>query len=135
MVLNQGASTKTLVTRGGFWLLRGKRSVGESIKKVEFVTKIFFLAMVSGVLKTCKKSYLLMYIKAKVKQQETKGVVVSCYFHVIISCCFDKKYLQNLRHNVKQACILYLIVFGSPSSLILSFKNTRILIAQNLLKA
>ena len=91
--------------------------------------------MVGEVLKTCKKSYLLMYIKAKVKQQETKGVVVSCYFNVIISCYFDKKYLQNLRHNVKQACILYLIVFGSPSSLILSFKNTRILIAQNLLKA
>ena len=76
-----------------------------------------------------------MYIKAKVKQQEIKGVVVSCYSRVIISCYFDKKYLQNLRHYVKQACIMYLIVFGSPSNLILSFKNTRILIAQNLLKA
>ena len=36
--------------------------------------------MVGEVLKTCKKSYLLMDIKAKVKQQETKGLVVSCNF-------------------------------------------------------
>ena len=39
--------------------------LGESIKKV---------------LKTCKKSYLPMHIKAKVKQQETKGLVASCIF-------------------------------------------------------
>ena len=36
--------------------------------------------MVSEVLKICKKSYLLMYITAKVKQQKTKGLVVSYNF-------------------------------------------------------
>ena len=68
---------KKIVTLGGFWWLRRRRGLGESIKKVEFVTKIFFLIMVNQVLKTCKKSYLLMHIKAKVKQQETKGLVAS----------------------------------------------------------
>ena len=52
----------------------------ESIKKGEIVTKIFNLIMVNEVLKTCKKSYLLMYIKAKIKQEETKGLVVSRNF-------------------------------------------------------
>ena len=73
---------KAFVTLGGFWLLRGWRGLVESIKKVEFVTKMFFPIMLSEVLKTCKKSYLLMYIyiKTKAKQQEAKGLVVSCNF-------------------------------------------------------
>ena len=36
--------------------------------------------MLNEVLKICKKSFLLMHIKAKVKQQETKRIVVSCNF-------------------------------------------------------
>ena len=50
----------------------GGGALGESIKNVEFVRKIFFLIMMSEVVKTCKKSYLLMHIKAKVKHQEKK---------------------------------------------------------------
>ena len=30
---------------------------------------------------------------------------------------------QNLKHNIKQACISHLILIGIPSSLILSLKN------------
>ena len=52
----------------------------EVIKKGGFVPKIFILIMVNEVLKTCKKSYLLTYIKVKLKQQETKGLAVSCKF-------------------------------------------------------
>ena len=36
--------------------------------------------MVSKFLKSSKKSYLLIHVKTKVKQQETKGLVVSCDF-------------------------------------------------------
>ena len=55
--------------------------MGESIKKGEFVTKIFISIMLNEVLKSCKKSYLLMYIKeAKVKQLETEGLVASYNF-------------------------------------------------------
>ena len=79
-VLNDGALTKKFVTLSGFWLLRCWRGLGEFIKKREFVTKIFISIMVDEVLKTCKKCYLLMYIKTKVKQQEAKGQVVPCYF-------------------------------------------------------
>ena len=52
----------------------------EVIKKGGFVPKIFILIMVNEVLKTCKKSYLLIYIKAKLNQQEIKGLVVSRNF-------------------------------------------------------
>ena len=65
--------------------------------------------MVSEVLKFCKKSYLLMYIKAKVKKPKPNY----------------KSYLQNLRYNVKQACTLDLNLFCIPLSLILSYKNMR----------
>ena len=111
---------KNFVTLVGFWLLRGWRGLGEAIKKAGFFTKIFFSIMVSEVLKTCKKSYLLMYIRVKVKQQETTGLVVWLY-HVTLY----KKYLQNLIYIVKQACILHLILSGMPLSLILSCKNMR----------
>ena len=37
---------------------------------------------------------------------------------------FYKKYLQNVLYNVKQACILYLILLSIPTSFILSFKNS-----------
>ena len=64
---------KTFVSLGGFWLLRGWRGLVESIKKVKFVTKIFFPIMVSEVLKTCKKSYLLMHIyKSQSKTTRSK---------------------------------------------------------------
>ena len=55
--------------------------MGESIKKGEFMTKIFIWIMLNEVLKTCKNSYLLMYIKeAKVKQLEIEGLVASYNF-------------------------------------------------------
>ena len=34
-----------------------------------------------------------------------------------------KKYLQNIKYNVKRVCIFHLILFGTPSSSILSVKN------------
>ena len=69
-LLHIRASRYRIVTLSGFWLLRGWRDLGESIKKGEFATNFFFPIKVSEVLKTCKKSNLLMYIKAKVKQQQ-----------------------------------------------------------------
>ena len=52
-------------------------------------------------------------VKADVKKQEIKELAaLSCFF-------FYKKYLQNLKYNVKQTCIFYLILLGIPSSLIL----------------
>ena len=55
-------------------------------------------------------------VKADVKQQELKELVV-------VSFNFYKKYLENLKCNVKQACIFHLILLGIPSSLILSVKS------------
>ena len=55
-------------------------------------------------------------VKVDVKQQETKDLVV-------VSFNFYKKYLQNLKCTVKQACIFHLILLGIPSSLILYFKS------------
>ena len=55
-------------------------------------------------------------VKAKIKNQEIKELV-AYLIH------FYKKYLQNLKYNVKRACIFHLILVGIPSSLILSVKN------------
>ena len=80
--------------------------MGESIKR-RICDENIFPKMVNEVLKTCKKSYLLIYIKkAKVKQQETKGLVVSCNF------------LQEVPSKLEIQCKK-----GIPSSFILSFKN------------
>ena len=51
-----------------------------------------------------------------VKQQEIKELVV-------VFCNFHKKYLQNLKCNVKQAYIFHLTLLGIASSLILSIKS------------
>ena len=55
-------------------------------------------------------------VKANVKQLEKKNLQL----HLLTSY---KKYIQNLKHNVKQICIFYLILLGIPSSLMLSAKN------------
>ena len=60
-----------------------------------------------------------MYIKANVKQYDTKELVA-----VYIFIDFNKEYLQNLKYNVKRACIFHLILLGIPSSLILSVKSS-----------
>ena len=57
-----------------------------------------------------------MKFSTGVRHQEIKGLVVC---HVT----FYKKYLQNLRYNIKQSCIFHLILLGNSSNLILSFKN------------
>ena len=49
-------------------------------------------------------------VKADVKKQEMKELAA-------LSCIlFYKKYLQNLKYNVKQTCIFYLILLGIPSA-------------------
>ena len=60
-----------------------------------------------------------MYIKANVKQYDIKELVA-----VYIFINFNKKYLQNLKYNVKRACIFHLILLGIPSSLIFSVKSS-----------
>ena len=52
-------------------------------------------------------------VKTDVKQQEIKELVA-------ISC---KKYPQNCKYTVKQACIFHLFLLGTPSNLILFIKN------------
>ena len=55
-------------------------------------------------------------VKADVKQLGKKNLqlnLVSSY----------KKYIQNLKYNVKQTCIIYLILLGIPSILMLPAKN------------
>ena len=60
-----------------------------------------------------------MHIKANVKQYDTKELVA-----VYIFINFNKKYLQNLKYNVKRTCIFHLILLGFPSSMILSVKSS-----------
>ena len=60
-----------------------------------------------------------MYIKANVKQYDTKELVA---VHIFIN--FNKEHLQNLKYNVKRACIFHLILLGIPSSLIFSVKSS-----------
>ena len=54
-------------------------------------------------------------VKSNIKQ-EMKDLVAASYK-------FCKKYLQNLKWNVKRACIFHLIMLGIPSILILSVKK------------
>ena len=54
-------------------------------------------------------------VKTYVQQQEIKEVVAITFY---------KKYLQNLKYNVKQACIFHLILSGITSNLLLSVKNS-----------
>ena len=55
-------------------------------------------------------------VKANKKQQEIKIWWLYC-------TNFYKKYLENLKHNVKRVCIFHLILVGILSILILSVKN------------
>ena len=67
-------------------------------------------------------------VKANIKQQEIKDLVVY----------LTKKYLQNLKYNIKRGCIFHSVLVGIPFVLILSIKNReaeRVLLnGQNLLK-
>ena len=70
--------------------------------------------MLDEVLKSCKKM-ISADIKADLKQiKELVDVILELLTEV--PC-------QNLKYNVKQACIFNLILVGIPSSLILSVKN------------
>ena len=80
----------------------GVGGLGVSVKICD---KNLFQIMLNEVLKSCKKM-----ISADIKtdaKQEIKELVPS----------------QNLKYNVKQACIFNLILFGIPSSLILFVKD------------
>ena len=41
-----------------------------------------------------------------------------------VSYSLSQKYLENLKHNVKQACIFNLILIGVPSNLTLTVINS-----------
>ena len=69
--------------------------------------------MLNEVLKSCKK-LISANIKTEAKQ-EIKALVA-------ISYNSSQKY-QNLKYNVKRACIFNLIFDGIPSSLVLFVKN------------
>ena len=56
-----------------------------------------------------------LFFDINIKKQEIKQLAAVSYIH------FFKKYLQNLKHNVKRACIFHLILVGIVSSL--SIKN------------
>ena len=55
-------------------------------------------------------------VKADIKQQEIRDLVAYL-------TNFYKKYLQNLKYNVKRGCIFHLMLVCFPSILILSVKN------------
>ena len=70
--------------------------------------------MLDEVLKSCKKM-ISADIKADLKQiKELVDVILQLLTEVPS---------QNLKYNVKQACIFNLILVGIPSSLILSVTN------------
>ena len=77
--------------------------------------KIFFSDNVKW---TCKKLQKIISgdVKADVKQQQIKELVAYLV-------TFYKKYLQNIKYNEKQAWHFSIILFGIPSSLILSTNN------------
>ena len=52
-------------------------------------------------------------VKANIKQQEIKDLVAY----------LTKKYLQNLKYNIKRGCIFRTILVGIPFLLVLSIKN------------
>ena len=57
-------------------------------------------------------------VKSNIKQQEIKDLVAASYTN------YYKKYPQNFKCNVKRVCIYHLILFGIPSILVLSVKNS-----------
>ena len=86
---------KTFVTRSQFRPLRGWR-VGvwlNSLKKENSRQKSFFQIILKKVLKICEKWKMT--------------------YHTILC----KKYLQNLKRNVKRGCIFHLILVGIPLSI------------------
>ena len=98
-----------------FWLLRewGEGwGLSESIRKGKFMTKIFFSNNIEWSFKNLWKM-MSADVKANIKQQEIKDPVVYP----------TKKYLQNLKYNIKRGCIFHLILVGIPFVLILSIKN------------
>ena len=52
-------------------------------------------------------------VKVNINQQEIKDLVANVY----------KRYLQNLKHNIKRACIFHSILVGMPLILVLSVRN------------
>ena len=82
------------------------RGLSESVKKGKFVTKSLFLDNVE------KSSKNLWKMTTRSKRSG------DCIFTK-----FYKKYLQNLKYNVKASCIFHLVLIGVLSILILSVKN------------
>ena len=105
---------KTLVMLSRFWPLRGWGSSSEFLKKGTFVIKICFSDMLNEVLKICEKWYLLMEKLVKTINKRSNGCILQIIY---------KKYLQNLKYNVKRACVFLLIMVGILTILILSVKN------------
>ena len=88
--------------------------VRESIKKGKFVTKISFSDNVEW---SSKNLWKMISADAKANKNNNKQKIWWLYL-----TNFYKRYLQNLKYNVKRVCILRLILFGILSILILSVK-------------
>ena len=71
--------------------------------------------MLNEVLKICKKMKSADIKTDAKKRNKRTGSCILKLFKEVPS--------QNLKYNVKQACIFNLILVGIPSSLILSVKN------------
>ena len=88
--------------------------VRESIKKGKFVTKISFSDNVEW---SSKNLWKMISADVKANKNNNKQKIWWLYL-----TNFYKRYLQNLKYNVKRVCILRLILFGILSILILSVK-------------
>ena len=88
--------------------------VPESIKKGKFVTKISFSDNVEW---SSKNLWKMISADVKANKNNNKQKIWWLYL-----TNFYKRYLQNLKYNVKRVCILRLILFGILSILILSVK-------------
>ena len=101
--------------------------VRESIKKGKFVTKISFSDNVEW---SSKNLWKMISADVKANKNNNKQKIWWLYL-----TNFYKRYLQNLKYNVKRVCILRLILFGILSILILSvkYRGGGLLNGQNLL--
>ena len=95
---------KTFVMLKIFWLLRGWGVRSNPLKKENLWWKYFFQVMLNEVLKICEKmisaeNIWWLYLRN-----------------------FYKKYLQNLKQNVKRTCVFHLILVSILSILILFVK-------------
>ena len=95
-----------------FWLLRRWEVLGNLLKKKHLWQKSFS-DNVEWSSKNLQKNDTCWY--KSWRKTRSKRITGSCIFTEVL--------FQNLKCNVKQACIFNLILVGIPSSLILSVKN------------